>query len=149
MCLVVPCPLAIAAALHERHTAEEAAQKSREILRKTLSSLDEAVLNVTPQPRIILDCNETTERMFGYRRAKLLGGDTTVLHVDKERAEAFGRGMRAAIDATGFYQAEFEMRRKNGEVFATEHFVRPVVENGRTVSLVSAIRDISERRRAE
>jgi PAS domain S-box-containing protein/putative nucleotidyltransferase with HDIG domain len=55
-----------------------------------------------------------------------------------------------AFDDPGYYVTESEMRRKDGGVFPTEHFVRPVHEpDGRILYVVSVVRDITKRKHAE
>ena len=41
------------------------------------------------------------------------------------------------------------MKRKDGTIFDSEHFVSPIAEDGEIVGYVSVVRDISDRKRAE
>jgi light-regulated signal transduction histidine kinase (bacteriophytochrome) len=64
--------------------------------------------------------------------------------------EAFGRMMSSALEREGVFKTEFQMRRRDGRVFPTEHSVTEVTDDsGRRMSIVSVIRDISERKKAE
>lgn len=130
--------------------AQEALQKSHTLLQKVLSGLNEAVLVVDPHTRTIKECNQTTETMFGYSRDALIGQETTFLHVNQELFETFGRAALVAYENPGVFITEYQMRRKNGEVFPTEHVITPLRdETGQLLNVVSVVRDITERKRAE
>ena len=74
-----------------------------------------------------------------------------LLHVDDWAFERFGSLAEAALHEKGYlHLPAFPMKRKNGEVFASQHSVMPLFdEDGRLVSWVSVIRDITEERRSE
>jgi PAS domain S-box-containing protein len=153
---VVPIHLADATILYgigqditERKRIETALKESHDLLAMTLSSLDEAVFVVNPHTRLILQCNVKTEAMFGYRREELVGQETGFLHVNAEKFAQFGCAALAAYETQGYYQAEFQMKRKNGEIFPTEHFVRPVYRQGQLDYVVSVVRDITQRKQVE
>ena len=134
----------------ERKQAEAELHSSRLLYQKTLSSLNEAVFIVDVETRLVLDCNETTESIFGYSREELIGRDTRRIHVNDETLGAFAVEMNAQIERAGFAEFEFRMRRKNGEVFPTEHFLRPLQRSkGGRFCVVSVVRDITDRKRAE
>lgn len=130
-------------------------EKSHEFLRLTLSSLNEAVFVVSPS-RMIIDCNKAAEEMFGYTREEMIARRTDFLHVSDKMFLKFGdevsRALRDGnpIDAGKCFASEFEMIRRNGEVFPTDHYVAPIYdEDGKHLSSVSVIRDITKRKRAE
>ncbi len=134
----------------ERKQAQKAQQESLNLLQKVLSSLNEAVLIINPYTTQIEECNQTTELMFGYRREELLNRNTYFLHVNEEMFLQFGEELLLAFEDKGFFETEFQMKRKNGEIFASEHFVTPLYEEtGQLHKVVSVVRDISERKRAE
>ena len=117
----------------ERKQTEAAMRESRARFEVTLASLDDAVFLVDPATRLISECNEATTRIFGYSHEELVGRETNFLHVDQAHLEQFGREANATYENPGYYTREFEMRRKDGRVFPTEHFVRPVRDpDGRT-----------------
>jgi PAS domain S-box-containing protein len=134
----------------ERKHAQEALRESRDRFEAILASLDEAVFLVDPVTRLISECNDATARIFGYSHEELAGKDSSFLHVDQAHFEQFGRDAMVAYDDPGYYATVFEMRRKDGGVFPTEHFVRPIRDSdGRIQYVVSVVRDITERKRAE
>ncbi|MCH7872792.1 MAG: PAS domain S-box protein [Planctomycetes bacterium] len=70
--------------------------------------------------------------------------------MDHEHYVEFGRRIQEAFDRGESASLEFEAKRKNGEVFPTEHTVSLLRDDaGEAVGIVSVIRDVSERKRAE
>jgi PAS domain S-box-containing protein len=136
--------------LAERRRAEETLRAANSLLQRVLSSLNEVVIITDPRSRIIEDCNRTFENVFGYCREEVTGKATSILHVDEAAFLAFRSFVAkhgAEADGASF---EFAMKRKNGEVFPTEHYVTFVRdEAGRPVKSVSVIREITERLRAD
>ncbi|MDP3395130.1 MAG: PAS domain S-box protein, partial [Methanoregula sp.] len=133
-----------------RRQAEKDLLESHERFRATIASLDDAIFLVDPVTRVISECNDAATRIFGYVREELVGRQTGVLHVDQAHLEQFSQEVNASYEEPGFYTREFEMRRKDGCVFPTEHFVRPIKDNnGRLMYVVSVVRDITERKQAE
>ncbi len=134
----------------ERKRAEEEMQSTRQLLEKTITSLNEAVFIIDARTRTIIDCNRTAELMFGYEREEIIGRNTEFVHVSSAMYEEFGRNMFAALDEHGLYQTEFRMERKDGSVFSTEHSVTEIRdEEGKRTAVVSVVRDITGRKRAE
>ena len=136
--------------IREKKRAEEALVESRKRLEAILASLDDAVFMSDPATRLISECNDAVTRIFGYSREEIVGRESEFLHVNRARFEQLGRDFTAAFENPGYYATEFEMRRKDGDVFPTEHFVRPVRDSdNRILYVVSVVRDVSERKRAE
>jgi PAS domain S-box-containing protein/putative nucleotidyltransferase with HDIG domain len=134
----------------DRKRSEEALRESLDRSQAILASLDDAVFLVDPATRLIIECNDAATRIFGYSHEEIVGRGTDFLHVDQTHLEQFSRQFLAALEDPGYYATEFEMRRKDGGVFPTEHFVRPVHEpDGRISYLVSVVRDITPRKLAE
>jgi PAS domain S-box-containing protein len=119
-------------------------EASQETLSRIFDGLDDAVLIVEPHSRTILDCNPAAERMFGYRRAEMIGANTRILHRDEESYQEFDRRRLAAGTENGVYRTEFSVRGQGGEVRYTENTVILLGEGDRAFSIV---RDITDRRR--
>ncbi|MEW6348397.1 MAG: PAS domain S-box protein [Thermodesulfobacteriota bacterium] len=135
--------------IERSNRAEEALRNSEIWLRSIFDSLEEAVLIVTHK-RILKDINRAAEKIFGYAKDEVIGSSTEVFHVDHEHCEEFGIRIRNAADRGEAAEFEFEARRKNGEIFPTEHSVSLLKnKNGKPIGMVSVVRDISERKRAE
>ena len=139
----------IALDITERKEQEIQLKNAKNMLEKTLFSLREAVFVVGPPERAIIEvCNPAVERIFGYPKEELMGEDTSILHVDREMFAQFAEISEPALESKGFFQTEYQMRRKNGEVFFTENTVTVLYdEDGWRSGVVSVVRDITEQKR--
>lgn len=109
------------------------------------NAINEAVYVVTPDRKII-NTNKAAEEMFGYTRDELVGKYTKILHVDQESYDKFGEKIKTAFSRGTTAHFTFKAKRKNGEVFDTEHSVSLVLDaDGETQGIVSIVRDITER----
>jgi PAS domain S-box-containing protein len=133
----------------ERKRAEEELNKTLDLMQETFSSLNEAVLLVDTNTRLIYDCNITAETMFGYNREELIGKNTEFLHVNEDTSRTFGEKVLAQLESSDHFEFDFKMKRRNGEIFQTEHYGRPIIHDQTFHSVVSVIRDITGRKRAE
>ncbi len=103
-------------------------RQSEAKFRGLLESAPDAMVIVDGKGRIVL-VNAATERLFGYRRAELLGQPSDILMPSNAGGDPYGR-------------------RKDGSAFPVEVSHSPLqTEDGLMVS--SAIRDVTERRRIE
>ena len=133
----------------ERERAEEALRESELWMRNIFNSLEESVLVVTADRRLV-NVNAAAEATFGYSRDELVNRSTEFLHVDREHYLEFGRRIHAAFARGEAANIEFESKRKNGAVFPTEHTVSLLKNDaGEAVGIVSVVRDVSERKRAD
>ncbi|MEO8671825.1 MAG: PAS domain S-box protein [Tahibacter sp.] len=118
--------------------------------RNVLESMPDAIVIVNPMGRIVL-VNNQGERLFGYAAGELLGKPIEHLlpsrlhaahtaHRTRYFAEPRKRAMGANIELHG--------RRKDGAEFPVEISLSPVQTEEGSLTM-SAIRDITERRRAE
>ncbi|MEW6716557.1 MAG: diguanylate cyclase [Chloroflexota bacterium] len=137
--------------LAERRHAEQVLQQSQQLLAKTFASLREALFLVDANTNKIVDCNPAASDVFGYHREEMVGRTTAFLHVDQAALEEFGERLSSDVEKKGFlFLPEFSMKRKDGQVFPTEHSVMPLNDKqGNLVGWVSVVRDISERKRME
>jgi PAS domain S-box-containing protein len=115
-----------------------------------LEAVPDAVVVVERDGKI-LQVNSQVQQLFGYSRSELIGKKVEMLvperlrnqHHDHRRGFAESpkiRRMGAGLDLYG--------RRRNGSEFPVEISLSPVSVEGKTVVL-SAIRDISDRKRIE
>jgi PAS domain S-box-containing protein len=136
----------------ERKRTEQELRDSKNLFQKVFESQWDAlfILNAS-NPARISDCNPAATRVFGYNRQEMLGRTTNFLHVDESSLRKFQEQLYPAVTEHGFFHlAEFEMKRKNGTVFPTEHTVLGLEdEKGERLGWVSVVRDITEREQAE
>lgn len=123
--------------------------ETKEMLEKTFSSIKEAVFIVDGKDRVIIDCNPAVERVFGYTPDELRGVNTAVLYPNRQMYEAFARQAAPALRATGTFNAEFPMKRKDGRLIFTEHTFTLAGDGDKLDFGVSVVRDITQRREAE
>jgi PAS domain S-box-containing protein len=121
------------------------------LLRKTFDALKEAVFIVDAKTVQILECNSAAFEMFGYSRKEMLGQSTNFLHVDEAELQKFRKHLYCAIGDKGYlHLPEFHMKRKNGDIFITDHSVIPLEDDcGVRIGWVSVVRDVTELKRAE
>ncbi len=133
----------------ERMNMENALKESELWMRNIFNSLQEAVLVVSPR-RDLINLNRAARDIFGYTAEELYDRPTDILHVDQAHFSEFGRRIQAAFDKGIPAEFEFLAKRKNGEVFPTEHTVTQLKdEGGAVLGIVSVVRDISERKKSE
>jgi two-component system cell cycle sensor histidine kinase/response regulator CckA len=124
-------------------------QKSELRVRSIFHALEESVLVLTPD-RVVTNVNPATERMFGYTKEELISDFLTKLHVDSGHYLEFDRRISKAFESKEPAKFEFEMKRKNGEFFPTEHTVSWLRgPDGELVGIVNVTRDVTERKKAE
>ena len=133
----------------ERRRVEKALLDSELWLKSIFNSLDEAVLVVSPD-RELMNVNDAAQRMFGYSVEEIFNNSTELFHVDHQHFVEFGEHISKAFSAGDIADFEFEAKRKNGEIFPTEHTVT-LLKNaeGEQVGIVSVVRDISVRKQNE
>jgi len=133
----------------EQREIEDALAEKELWLRNTFVALGEAVLIMTPE-RIVIDANPAAESMFQMANEEFDGKSAEALHVDHDHYVEFGERIQTAFAKGEAARFEFSMRRKNGQVFPTEHSVSLIIgDDGSPLGIVSAIRDTSNRKKAE
>lgn len=117
---------------------------------KLINVMSGTVLVVNTLTHLIEDCSPVVEQMFGYSSQELLGQTTEILHVSPQMREEYLQIVRTGYAARGYHITEYNMRRKNGEIFPTEQIALPIYnENGQLVKGINIVRDISGRKHME
>ena len=136
-----------------RLSREEALRHQADLLQNTFNSMTDAIFVLDAKnPPTILECNETATRIFGYANAEMLGKTTDFLHASDETLREFQSQLfhAVAVNRLPFRIPEYRMKRKDGTLFPSEHFVSPLVDdNGVRTGWVSIVRDITERKQTE
>ena len=138
-----------------RPDSSQPPSSSRSVAESLLSSslleaIPDAIVAVN-QAGIIVQVNSQTEDLFGYTRSELIGQRVELLvperlrqehhhHRDRFHEQPRTRVMGAGLDLRG--------RRRDGSEFPVEISLSPV-STGDGVVVLSAIRDISDRKRIE
>jgi len=118
-------------------------------LNSIFNSLDEAVFVLTPDRRLV-NINKAAEKMFGITKEELENSSTEILHVDHDHFVKLGKKIQEAFDSGKTANFEFQSRRKNGEIFPTDHTVTVLRgDDGEPSGIVSVVRDITDRKLAE
>jgi PAS domain S-box-containing protein len=127
-----------------------ARKRAEALFRGLLEAAPDAMVIQNPAGTIAL-VNVQTEKIFGYRREELLGHPVEVLVPDRFRAahrlhrEAYTRAPRTRPIGAGL---DLHGLRKDGSEFPAEISLSPL-ETPDGVFITAAIRDISDRKRAE
>jgi two-component system sensor kinase FixL len=125
-------------------------RQANEKFRLAVEASPEAIIMVNDRGEMVL-ANAQTERVFGYKREELIGQSIEMLVPERHRGAHPGhRGNFFAAPETRAMGAGRELfaRRKDGTEFPVEIGLNPI-ESEEGLFVLSAIVDITERRRSE
>ncbi len=133
----------------ERKRVEEELNAERTYLEKLNNSLGEAVFTVKMPERTIEFVNSSVEQMFGYSAQECIGQKTTMFYPE-EGYDSFGEKLDTAVEhEVDILRTEYELKRKNGQVFPAEIATTFLKEGSEVTKVISIIRDITERKKME
>ncbi len=134
----------------ERHLFSHELYQRETFLRTLIESAIDAII-VMDLDRQIVDVNQAFQKIFGYHRNEILGQSIALLHLSKEKSEAFRKIAYPIIQKNGYWQGEWELKKKDGTVIPIETVTAALKEKGKgeIKGFVAFVRDISERKRAE
>ncbi|MDR7306342.1 PAS domain S-box protein [Rhodoferax saidenbachensis] len=93
--------------------------------------------------------NDKYAEMVGYTREELLGQSTALVHTDLEAWARWGEEQRVALQATGSFSNERQLKRRNGEVFWVQMAGSRVRAADPDSGVIWTLLDITERIKAE
>lgn len=93
--------------------------------------------------------NDKYAEMVGYTREELLGQSTAMVHTDLEAWARWGEEQRVALQATGSFSNERQLKRRNGEVFWVQMAGSRVRAADPDSGVIWTLLDITERIKAE
>jgi PAS domain S-box-containing protein len=132
-----------------RREIEDSLKASELWMRNIYNAFEESVLILSPERKLI-KVNKATEKIFGYTEKEIRNQSTSILHADEEHFAAFGKKIQEAFVQNKSAEFEFRVKRKNGEIFPSEHTVSMLKdEAGKSLGIVSVVRDISKRKQDE
>jgi len=140
--------IALVQDITERRRGEEEFFKNHEQLNAILASTKEAILTVS-MDRKILSCNRAAQEMFGYPESEMVGQSTAMLYPSKSAFLEVGNTILPEMEKRHHFTGEVIFRRANGELFPVEYMISVLKSNGVRIGYVSAVRDITERKRME
>ncbi len=133
--------------VEERKRAEEVLRESEERYRQLFEAESDAIFLIENDGGRILEVNGAASALYGYSREELLAKRNEDLSAEPEDTQKVTRETPAVIDQVVTIPLRFH-RKKDGTVFPVEITGRFFVWQGRSVH-IAAIRDITERKRAE
>lgn len=133
-----------------RKRAEESLRAANILLERTFAGLNEAVFVIHPSLRTITTCNAAVERIFGYRIEEVMGRTVGFLFPDHLHYANYLSSMTEALEQGKIFYSEFQNKKKDGTIIPTEYTVTSIHDDsGKHTSLVTVVRDITERKRME
>ena len=134
----------------ERKLAEKELKEEKNYLGKLLDSLGEGIFTVELPDRIIISVNKAAKDVFGYDSNAVIGKTTEMLYPDEKSYKEFGSKLKGALEKSeDVFHTQLILKRKNGEQFPAEITTSFIKENGEARQVISIVRDVTERKKAE
>jgi PAS domain S-box-containing protein len=133
-----------------RKRAQEELKSNHEYLERLNNSLQEVIFRVRLPERTIAYVNHAVKNVFGYEEYECLGKTTEFLYPSNQGYQYFGQLLEQTMtEGKEALQTELSMSRKSGELFPAEITTTFLSEGGEITGVISILRDITRRRRAE
>jgi diguanylate cyclase (GGDEF)-like protein/PAS domain S-box-containing protein len=145
--------IALVADLTERKRAEATLMERSALLASTYAEqraiYDAATVGIAlASNRVILRCNRTMERLFGYGEGGLIGQSARLLYPDEATFTEFGQRFTAGLRREGAYREEIEMVRQDGSRLWIRVSTVPIDPTDLTKGLAGTFEDITAERAA-
>jgi len=133
----------------ERKQAAEELRESREISRFMLESIGEGIIIIDLEGKVV-EANDAALRIQGYEsKEQVVGRHSLEFMVEEDRARAM-EDIQRAIDEGHGTQYEYRLRTMDGRFVDVQASATLLHDSsGNAVGLISAIRDITESKRAQ
>ncbi len=116
---------------------------------QSVSSIAVIPANMEGPDTKILDFNSGAERMFGYKRDEVIGRKVSILHKPTD-VKKFQQMQDDTKSEKGIFVGEFEMIRKNGEIFPAIITLHPRFDvNQNQIGVTGVVSDITEQKNYE
>jgi PAS domain S-box-containing protein len=145
-----PGELVVAAAedLSEAERLRREAARAREHLAKVLRSVDDAILTLDADGRIV-STNDAVSRLFGFTEAELSARSIVSMCAD-ERSLKRALEMRPRLRSAGFAEAELRLKRKDDSSFVGEVSALLLADDEeRPAGVLWRVHDLTEVRRGD
>ncbi|MBD0311147.1 MAG: PAS domain S-box protein, partial [Microcoleus sp. T1-bin1] len=131
----------------ERKQAEATLRQTEQKYRKLVESAGDAIITMDAETGIILEANQMAEKILGRPREEIIGLHQTEIQ-PQERPEQYTEIFKEHIEALGVFQAELELRHKDGTIVPVEVSASVVDVQGKKI-VQGIFRDISDRKQTE
>ena len=135
----------------ERIRGEEVLQQREEQYRIITESVNDAIIAIDQESRIIFFANNSVEKMFGYSPPELLGKEITALMPDRfhdRHRSAVKSYAETGVKHVNWKSTEFPGLHKSGKEIHLEISYGEYTKGSKRY-FIGVLRDISERKRAE
>jgi hypothetical protein len=98
-------------------------------------------------PPKIIDCNKAVTKIFGYKKNEIVGKNVDFLHIDKNHRKEFEKIVFNLIKKKKkICEFNFKLKRKNAEIFLTEHFISEMKnKKNERVGWINIVRDLNKK----
>lgn len=133
-----------------RRQAEAVVAEQKAYLSTLLDALGDGVFTVRMPQRRIEYVNRAVTEIFGYQPQELIGQTTRVLYASQEKFVEYGQRILEALEqGRNEVLAELPLRRKDGRPVWAEVHTRLLQRTGDHWAVITVVRDVTERKRAE
>ncbi|MBE3136899.1 MAG: PAS domain S-box protein [Thermoplasmata archaeon] len=140
--------IAITRDITERKQIEKEVIESEEKLKQILDSSPDAI-TVTDLNGNIIECNQTTSKIYGLPKAELIGKNALEFFSPKDREKAKDN-LQKTFELGSIKNVEYTLLTKDGLEYTTELSASLIRDaSGNPQSFVAITRDITERKRTE
>jgi PAS domain S-box-containing protein len=121
--------------------SEDSLRESEEKYRGLFAAESDGIFVIDRETGTIVDCNDQITPLYGYQKDELIGRPKTTISAEPDATRT------STKEGTEYIPIRYH-KRKDGSVFPVEITANIVAIQGRDV-IITAVRDITERKRAE